>query len=432
MSSSSIPKYKVLFSFTAEESGELTVAAHQVVFATPGDDGQYGTADDKLDDWLLVMTESGESGFVPAGYVALVPSPPPPPAVAAQAPKSASTHTVAFQSGQRASPGAVSFSALPHTNFGRMMQLQDPDEEDFELNEALSLHDLAMASPSSSPVPPPSSILPLPSSFSSSSSSVAASASSYVVGGPGVGGSLSVRSLSGGAASFAAPIRRLSDPRLNLALLAAMDVPAAAATRLGAAAGKFEPPPKAGGRAAGFGAATTTHTPQQKPEPKSHAETLSAAAHRAAAHVRIPVSFPPKSFVASPSLHAAARLMSPAPSGDRRLFEAAKTLGLADTTTSPRKAAAGPSASSSSSSPAPLHDPSSSLLLLSRLSTSFAGLQSASSPLFSLGSQMSSSLHVRLQSSAAQAGRVSEAANRAREALDKERERWRERARELA
>ena len=80
--------FKVLYSFSAEEEGELTVEEGMDVVASgnlliirfslffsqwyiigsiAGDDGQFGTEDDTRDGWVLVETQDGRIGYVPAG-----------------------------------------------------------------------------------------------------------------------------------------------------------------------------------------------------------------------------------------------------------------------------------------------------------------------------------------------------------------------------
>ena len=63
-------EFKVVFDFQAEEAGELTVAAGEVVFAFAGEDGIFGTEDDTRDGWVLVQSEDHAStGYVPMDFL---------------------------------------------------------------------------------------------------------------------------------------------------------------------------------------------------------------------------------------------------------------------------------------------------------------------------------------------------------------------------
>lgn len=64
--------YHVLYDFTAVESGELTVSAHERVVSIPDDDGIV-----VQDDWIHVenLAYPDRKGFVPLGYLEEMPDP---------------------------------------------------------------------------------------------------------------------------------------------------------------------------------------------------------------------------------------------------------------------------------------------------------------------------------------------------------------------
>jgi hypothetical protein len=59
---------QVLYTFAAEDEGELSVSAGDIVTVNAGEDGIFGTDDDTKDDWVLVEA-NGTSGYVPANYL---------------------------------------------------------------------------------------------------------------------------------------------------------------------------------------------------------------------------------------------------------------------------------------------------------------------------------------------------------------------------
>ena len=72
------PMYEALYDFAAEEEGELSMQKGVKYQLAPGDDGIYGNDDDAKDGWILVMDlKSGESGFVPVDYVKKISAPAP-------------------------------------------------------------------------------------------------------------------------------------------------------------------------------------------------------------------------------------------------------------------------------------------------------------------------------------------------------------------
>ena len=85
-------RFLALYAFEAEEEGELSVAKGDMLSASAGDDGVFGTADDTRDGWLLVDNpRTQRSGYVPVDYLQQQPdaapsaaaAEPPPPAIAA-------------------------------------------------------------------------------------------------------------------------------------------------------------------------------------------------------------------------------------------------------------------------------------------------------------------------------------------------------------